>query len=344
VPQYSQDERIEARVQLSLQRGQRLRLSQYLYAREPRAEVISLVVTAQSFAPRAASIQLLSNGMTVESLQVGRQLMQIPVRALQIGSLDSLELTSLDDVYIETVTAQTRVRPYNPGPQPFPQMQVAPNSLVTLQVNRDIMGAGDIQLDRLVREQLNQTLDGAQIERIAIEGMPSGYSQASVSVELNGCIASPAKYLSAQQRRLPIQLSSFEEVRSLRLLVQGSARIMEVSIRVGNVRPQGPMGPGPQQPYPSRVFVNQEVSPSYPLDLSVFTREYSIVRTLTLETTLRGYAGGEITLMSRSGYTVGRAIAQQGRTVILLTTPTSLSDIRIYTSSPVLVGSIDFQN
>jgi hypothetical protein len=142
----------------------------------------------------------------------------------------------------------------------------------------------------------------------------------------------------------PIQVQSFEEVRSLKLIVLGSARIMDINIRIGQVRPQYPQGPQfPPMPSTSRILVNQEISASYPLDLANFTHEYAQVRSLTLETSLRGYANSEITLMSRQGYIVGRSLVSHGRTIILLSTPTALSDIRIFTQSPVLVGSIEVE-
>lgn len=345
-PQIPQEENIEARIQQSIGRGQRIRLSQYLYARDSRAEIVSLTVTAQSFGPRGGSLQLLSRGGIVENLQAGRQLMQLPVRAMNLGSLEDLELSSLDDVYIESISARLRSRQQGPiGREVF---QVAANSLVTVHVNQDLLRGGEIQIERLVREQLGQTLQGAQIDRLAVEGSSVGYGLASVQVELNGRIAGTSRQLLAGQRMHPIQLQSLEEVRTLKLIVVGSARIMDINLRIGQVRsqypqyPQGPQGPQfPPMPSSNRIFVNQEISASYPLDLASFTREYGAVRSLTLETTLRGYGNSEITLMSRQGFIVGRAVVSQGRTIVLLTTPTALSDIRIFSQSPVMIGSIE---
>jgi hypothetical protein len=116
---------------------------------------------------------------------------------------------------------------------------------------------------------------------------------------------------------------------------------MDINIRIGNVRPV--YSPIPQPlPQHSQIFVNQEISPSYPLDLALFTRELSLVRSLTLETSSRGRSG-EITLMSRQGHIIGKALIAQGRTVILLTQPMAAADIRIFSQSQVFVGSIEME-
>ncbi len=337
----SREEVIEARLGQTLRPGQRLRLSQFLFARDLRAEVVSLTITAQSF-QGPAQIQILAGHSIIEQILVRRQLNQVQSLGRHLGSLDMLELSAQEDIYIESITARLSSHGGGAGGHiPMPEMQVAPNSLVTIRVNQDIHGYGEIPLKRLLKEQQGLSLEGAEIQRIAIEGTPLGYAQAMVQVELNNRIVGPARYLSAGQRRLPIPVNSLEEVRSLRLLVQGSARIMDINIRVGNVRPVYIPIPRPI-PQQSHIFVNQEISPSYPLDLALFSRELSVVRSLTLETTSRGRPG-EMTLMSRQGHIVGRALIAQGRTVIILTTPTAAADIRIFTHSQVHVGSIELE-
>ncbi len=345
-PQYDDrgsrnEEVIEARLQQTIRPGQRLRLSQFLFARDSRAEVVSLTITAQSF-QGPAQIQIHAGHSILEQVQVRRQLNQVQTLGARLGSLDMLELSAQEDIYIESITARLRSQGGGAGGHiPMPEQQVAPNSLVTLRVNQDIHGSGEIPLKRLLKEQQGLSLEGAEIERIAIEGAPLGYAQASVQVELNNRIVGPARYLTATQRRLPIQINSLEEVRSLRLLIQGSARIMDINIRIGNVRPVYQPSPLPL-PQLSRILANQEISPSYPLDLALFARDFAPVRSMTLETTSRGRAG-EITLMSRQGHIVGRALIAQGRTVILLTIPTAAADIRIFTQSQVHVGSIELE-
>lgn len=246
--------------------------------------------------------------------------------------------------------------PQYPGPQ-YPQQydrDVAAFSLVSLRVNRDLYAGGSLDLEQLVQEQLGQTLLNAEIERIAVEGDPSGrVGQAMVGVELNGRLTGPMKPLSFQSRMVPLQVNSYEQIRTLRLIVSGSARIMDISIRVGNVRPQynpypqQPQYPGPSYPQPfpqqlpARILVNQEISPSWPLDLSTLTREYATVRTLRLETSLRSRIAANLTVINRYGQTVGRAMISSGITLVVITQQSSLSDLRIFTDYPVLVGSIE---
>ena len=343
-PQYDErgsrgEELIEARIQQTLRPGQRLRLSQFLFARDLRAEVVSLTITAQSF-QGPAQIQISSGHLVVDQVQVRRQLNQVSSLAQRLGSLDMLELSAQEDIYIESITANLRSLGGGPGGHiPMPEQQVAPNSVISLVINQDIHGAAEIPLKRLLKEQQGLSLEGAEIQRIAVEGTPIGYGQASVQVELNNRIVGPLRYLSLGQRRLPIPVNSFEEIRSLKLLVRGSARIISINIRIGNVRQVHVPVPMPI-PQHSNIFINQEISPSYPLDLASFSREYSLVRALTLETTSRGRAG-EITLMSGQGHIVGRALISQGRTLVILTTPTSVADLRIFTQSQVFIGNIE---
>ncbi len=337
---FPQEEILSERIQRTLRIGERLRLAEVLRSRSQGGEIVSLTIAAQSFRGQV-TLSLMDGYSTIEMLQVRRQIQDIPVRASQLGQLQMLELSANEEIYIESITATIRS---HREPQYERELQVSPYTLITLRVNQDVVN-GEIPLKRLVKEQLGLSLEGAQIERIAVEGMPIGRAAPSVHVELNNRIASQVKYLSTVQRRTPLQITSFEEVRSLRLVVSGPARIMDINIRIGAVRSSYNPAPIPS-PYPmpipsSRILVNQEVSPSYPLDLAQFARGYSVVRSLTLETTIRGYNGGEITLMGRLGQIVGRGYASQGRTTILLTIPTPLSDIRIYTQSQIFIGSIE---
>lgn len=338
-----QQEQIQARIQQTIGRGQVLRLSQFLYARERGVEVLSLTIQGQSLG-RGGSLQVLSRGSLIEVLQLTRQPIQLSVRAQRLGELEDLELSSIDEVHIESVTALVSSR--HQEPDYGREIQVSPHTLLTVRVNQDVVN-GEVPLKKLIKEQLGLSVEGAQIERVAVEGMAIGRAAPALHVEINNRMASQVKYLNAARVRTPIQVNSLEEIRgSLRLVVSGPARILDVNIRIGAVRPQynpipGP-GPIPQPiPMPTRLLVNQELSPSYPLDLAVFTRELGQARILTLETQIRSNFAGEITLMSRYGHIVGRAQAMQGRTVIYLSQPTVLSEIRIYSQSPVRVGQIE---
>ncbi len=335
--QHSQEEILSERVQQTLRLGERLRLSEILRARQERGEISSLSIRAQSFKGKG-TLQLMDGYSTVELIEVRRQLQDHQVRILQPLQLQQLELVAGEEIFIESITATISSQR---GPQYEREQQVSPHTLITLRLNQDVHG--EVPLKRLVKEQLGLSLEGAQIERVAVEAMPIGRAASSVYVELNNRIASPVKYLSTAQRRTPLNVQSLEEVRTLRLVVSGPTRIMDINIRIGAVRPvHNPFpNPGPQQPYPSRLMVNQEVSPSYPLDLAHFTRSHEVVSSLTLETALRGYGSGEITLMSRQGHIIGRGYASQGRTMIYLTIPTPLSEIRVFTQSQIFIGSIE---
>lgn len=338
---YSQEQILSERVQQTIGRGQRIRLSQFLRAIDRNAEVISLTISAQSFAG-PAQLQLLSGYSILEMIQVRRQLAEIPVRATQLGALELLELSSLEDIYIESITAIIRSG-HPQGPFPQREIQVSPHTLITVRLNQDVIN-GEVPLKRLIKEQLGLSLDGAQIERVAVEGMPLGRAASAVHVEINNRIASQVRYLSGTQRRTPLQVNSFEEIRSLRLVVSGAARIMDINIRIGAVRPSYNPIPVPVPlPLSVRLHVNQEISPSYPLDLALLSRERSIVSSLAVETNLRVRIAANMTVINRQGQIVGRAMIASGITHIALTQPSVLSDLRLFTDYQVGVLGIEAQ-
>lgn len=338
---YSQEQVLSERVQQTIGRGQRIRLSQFLRAIDRNAEVISLTISAQSFAG-PAQLQLLSGYSILEMIQVRRQLAEIPVRATQLGALELLELSSLEDIYIESITAIIRSG-HPQGPLPQREIQVSPHTLITVRLNQDVIN-GEVPLKRLIKEQLGLSLDGAQIERVAVEGMPIGRSAATIHVEVNNRIASQVRYLSGTQRRTPLQVNSFEEIRSLRLVVSGAARIMDINIRIGAVRPSYNPIPVPVPlPLSVRLHVNQEISPSYPLDLALISRERGVVNSLAVETNLRVRIAANMTVINRQGQIVGRAMIASGITHIALTQPSVLSDLRLFTDYQVGVLGIEAQ-
>lgn len=336
-----QEEVVTERIQQTIRAGQRLQLKQLLRTLDNRAEVLSLSITAQSF-QGPAKLQLLADGSIIEQLQVRRQLADIPVTALHLGKLNRLELTSQEEIFIESITASVRAeRPQGPQyPQPMPEMQVTPHSLITIRVDQDVMN-GEIALKRLVKEQLGLSLEGAQIERVAVEGMQIGRVAPALHVEINNRIASNVTYLSSARKRTPLRVTTLEEVRSLRLVVSGPARISDINIRIGAVRPVYQPIPVPvPQPMGIRLQVNQEISASYPLDLSLFTREPAFVSSLSLETNLRARIAANLSVINRHGQIVGRAQISAGVTHIVLTQPSKISDLRIFTEYPVHISGI----
>lgn len=335
----AQEQVLSERVQQNIGRGQRIRLSQFLRSFDRNAEVVSLSISAQSFAG-PAQLQLLSGFSILESIPVRRQLSEIQIRATQLGALELLELSSLDEIYIESITAVIRSgRPY--GPQPQREIQVSPYTLLTVRLNQDVVN-GEVPLKRLIKEQLGLSIDGAQIERVAVEGMPIGRAAAAIHVEINNRIASQVKYLSGTQRRTPLQVNSFEDIRTLRLVVSGPARIMDINIRVGAVRPSYNPIPVPVPlPLSIRLHVNQDISPAYPIDLALFSRERSIVSSLEVETNLRVRIATYMTVINRQGQIVGRAMISSGVTHITLTQPSVLSDLRLFSEYQVTVLGIE---
>jgi hypothetical protein len=128
-------------------------------------------------------------------------------------------------------------RPLPPAPR---ERQVLAYSLITIQVNQMIRQSGVIPLKALVKQQYGLTLEGAQIDRVVVLGSSLGrFSHpASVQVLLNGYSVGPEKYLDGRNLRTPLRVQSYEEVQgTLQLQVRGDARIDQINIRVGSVRP-----------------------------------------------------------------------------------------------------------
>jgi len=148
--------------------------------------------------------------------------------------------------------------------------------------------------------------------------------------------------LSPAQNRTPLNVTSLEEVRSLRLVVSGPARIMDINIRIGAVRPVYNPIPVPM-PHSLRLYVNQDISPSYPLDLSLVSRERAFVSMLSVETNLRARIAANMTVINRQGQIVGRAMISSGITRIALTQPSIISELRLFTDFQVTVSGIEAQ-
>ncbi len=356
LPQSPQSEMIHEEVRQTIRGYQRLSLAQALrlsYGEENSTEIVSLSVRAQSLMNGPAQLEIMQNGRLLSSQTVRRNsneiFFSVPLRTLVGG----LELSAVSDIYIETITAQVQ-RSYNPNPYPGPgrEQQVSPNQLITLVVNQQVRSYGLIDLDRLARQQMGLTLSGAQIERVVVQGQPLYSGRAtSVQVELNGRLASDAKYLSSAQAQLPLPVSSLEEVRQLSLRVNGDADIREIRIRVGQVRPQGPQYPGPQNPGPQypgqtqRVYVQQEVSSRYPLSLSsLLPYESRMIRLVTIEARSRVGQSQLILSAIYSGQQGAIVVNQNSaRATIRLARPMSASELQLMTSSVVQVEALEIE-
>lgn len=345
---------ITERVGQSIRMYERLRLADLLrlsYDQQRNMEIKSLSVLASSLQGQA-QLELTQNGMPIASGTVRKQLKEVNLILSRPVSVEGLELSSASEIMLESITAEISLRGMpgpgpgpGPGPRPDPRdQQVLPNSLLTLQVNQDIRGMGEIHLKQLVKQQMGLSLEGAEIDRVVVEAMPSGYGRAaSVQVELNGRPVGIEKYLSTAQRRTPLQVQSFEEVRTtLKLLVRGDARIHTVLIRVGQVRPQQP-----QLPRIQRIQVNQEISRRMPLDLSrLLPYENRLIRSISIDARTSGrQAAAIVTLMSNMGEMIGTSYVSQmpSRQTIQLYRPLQASQIRIEADAQVIIDSLEIE-
>lgn len=346
---YSPSEIIREEVRMNMRSYERLQLSQLLrlsYGQE-NSELITLSIRAQSLMNGPAQLELHQHGRLLSSQTVRRQaneiVFSVPMRTL----LQGLELSSVSEIYLESITAQVQ-RSYGPGPGPGGpgyEQQAQPNSLITLQVNQSVRGNIRIPLEQLARQQMGITLRGAEIERVVVQGQ-SNYGRAtSVQVELNGRPVGQAKYLSVGQTPLPIQ--SMESVQSLALLAIGDGQISEIRIRVGQVRPQGPQGPqGPQYPQTQRIYVQQEVSSRYPLSLSaLMPYENRMIRSITVEARARVGGQSQLILSAIYGGQQGAIMVNQNqaRATIRLARPMMASELQLLSSSVIQVEALEIE-
>jgi hypothetical protein len=333
----------------SLLPGQTLRLGQAMGLSpmdEAQLEVLSVSVLAQTHRGRAElTLQRLAQQIT-SSERVRPLLGQVNL-TLPVGTLlQGLELISTNEVLIESVTLTVR-RTHAPIPGPgLPHdVQVVPNQMITLQLQQQIIGRGEIPLRQLVRQQLGLSLNGAEIERIVIEGQPMGGRIASVQVELNNRMVTQLEYLTPGRRMKPIRMMTNEEVRgNLRLHVQGDAFIQQIHIRVGQVRGAGMGGQIPQQP--QRILVRQEVSQVRPLALAnILPHEQRLVSALSIEASTR-FGQAQLTLLSMRGEVLGSIHVAQipmRHSRIQLLRPANIQELSISSWTPVLIESIEVE-
>ena len=193
-------------------------------------EASSITLSASAFRNQA-QIEISSRGRLISTQLIRRHLGTVSFYLPTKVRLDDLEISASDDVLLDTITVLAE-RAYR-QPQ---VMQPVSGQMLRLDVRQDIRFSGEIHLKHLIKQQLGLSLEGVQIERIAVEGITRGRS-ATVQVELNGRPVGPIKTISAYQGITPIPLNSYEEVRgTLRLLVRGDVSITSVHIRVGQVR------------------------------------------------------------------------------------------------------------
>ncbi|HXH74533.1 MAG TPA: hypothetical protein VNJ08_06185 [Bacteriovoracaceae bacterium] len=335
---------ITERVQQTIRPREILRLSQLLRLsphEQSQMEVLSLSILAQGFQGRS-ELSIGSFGRPLTAPQrVKRQLTQVILQLPPQTLLEGLELNSSDDIFIESITVEiSRIRS-RPGQHPR-DIQVQPNQLLTLQLHQQVRGHAEIPLKQLVKQQLGLSLEGAEIQRIIVEGQPVGGRMATVQVELNNRLVGQPEILSIGQRRNPILISTSEEVRgNLRLHVRGDAFIQQIVIRVGQVR-GGHVG---GRTTSERIIIRTEMSSGRVLELSLLRpNEHRLVSSISIQAHSR-YGQAELTLLSLRGELLGSIIVgevpMQPR--IQLMRPLSLRELRLQSWTPVTIESLEVE-
>jgi hypothetical protein len=218
-------------------------------------------------------------------------------------------------------------------------MQPMSGQMLRLDLREEIRYSGVIDLKRIIEQQLGITLVGAQIERIAVQGMVLRGIGASVQVAMNNHSVGPIKTLSPSQGVTPIPLNTFEEVQSsLVLVVQGDVVISQVNIRVGQVRILQPL---PQRP--ERIQVSQQVSAGRPLELSrLLPLENRLVSSISLEGRTIQTSQAEVALISLGQILTSTIVTQiPMKSVLQLLRPMPVRDLRLESFSPVMIDTLE---
>lgn len=352
-------EMMSERIQQTLRAYERMALTDALRVHPMDArgtEVVSLSLQAQSFRGKG-QLDVVSNGRVVGSLLIKRQLNDATLQLTPPVDLESLELTATEDIFIDTVTAEVKKSfsggwipapgptPYPaPAPAPFPERydpyERQPQSYTTLTLYgmQESRGYLDVDLAREVRSQLGYTLRGAEVESVTIEGGPAFGRSASVQVIVNNRSMGERQLPSGRQV-ITLGVNTREEIRDLRLVVRGDARLESIRIKIGNVRTQTP----PQRA--ERVSVREEISNGRSLELSrLLPYENRMVTSITLEARTR-FSSAEVALIGFRGEFLGSAIVSQSsfRTTIYLSRPTSVRDLRLQSFTPVTIDALELE-
>ena len=338
---YSPDQVITQNPNLILNMGESRRLSELLRLSMTESRSLSTSsVTISASARGQSMIEILNRGRPQSQPQIIRGRMNQVTFPLPAGTnIEDLELRVQSEVLVESISAQVQST-YNPSPLPVPRlMQPMTGQMLRLELRQDIRYSGEIQLKRLVEEQLAITLEGAQIERIAVQGMVMRGMAASVQVEMNHRLVGPVKSISAAQGITPIPLNSFEEVQSsLKLVVNGDVLITQVNIRVGQVRVI--------QTRPARterIQVSQQISAARPLELSfLLPYENRLISSLVLEARSGQVAMAEVVLLSMGQVLASTIVTQVPmRPILQLLRPMRPRDLQLTSFSPVIIDALE---
>lgn len=233
---YGRNETYQESIQQTLQEGQSARLSNLLRISGPEVremDVISLSFTAQSF-NGPAELYLYSNGQFLQTLQVSRNLRQIRAYLPANVPLNGLVISVSEEVFLDSVYVEVRKKEINRHDRY--DRQVVAGSFLKLNVYQNINGQGQIELQRLINQQLGLSLEGAEILKITVEGRPQGLVPVLLQAELNNRTIGKPKLFHIAKSRVHLNVGSREEVDSLRINVVGDIQITRVIISIGQVR------------------------------------------------------------------------------------------------------------
>lgn len=350
-PDYNQEnyntghEILREQVNQNIRSYERIRLSDLLrlsYQEQRNIEILSLSLTAQSYSYSSAQIELSQFGRLIGTQIVSRQLNTVNFYLPPRTMIDGLELTSGSEVYLNSIVAEVIM---NRGEGPYNSGQVRPNSTHTLRVNQSIIGYGSLSLVELVKQQLRLDLRGAEIQGVTVFGEPSRYGrEASVQLELNRRSVGYPQYFSRMNRQAELSIYSFEEVQDLNLIVNGDAQILDVVIRVGQVRSQRPPIPGPNSPSVQRFQIRHEISSMIPYELSrALGYERRMIRAITIEARSRGQLQAQLSLLTKYGESQGVLFIgpNQVKATLQLRRPMLAEELRLEASSSILVEAIE---
>jgi hypothetical protein len=296
-------------------------------------------ITLTASARGQAQVEIYNKGRSQSGPQFIRGRMNQVTFPLPAGTnIEDLELRVQSEILLDSMSAQ--VQNSYPAPSPFPgRMQPMSGQMLRLDLREEIRYSGVIDLKRIIEQQLGITLVGAQIERIAVQGMVLRGMGASVQVAMNNHSVGPIKTLSPSQGVTPIPLNTFEEVQSsLVLVVQGDVVISQVNIRVGQVRILQPL---PQRP--ERIQVSQQVSAGRPLELSrLLPYENRLVSSISLEGRTIQTSQAEVALISLGQILTSTIVTQiPMKSVLQLLRPMPVRDLRLESFSPVMIDTLE---
>ncbi len=345
---YPSQRTIRGEVNQNLRPYERLRVSELFrltYDESRELQLRSLTLVGQGHGYRVR-IELLQNGRMIDtqilSRHSGEAFFLIPSGPI----LEELEISVSSEMFLSTVSVEVTSSRYpGPGPRPTPipgsEQPVTAFSSLSLRLNQNIRGPALISIDRLLRQQLRLYLDGAEIEQVIVQGQSLGYERvASIQIELNNRPVSDVRHLKTISRLETYNIYSREETRSLDLKVNGDVFISEVQIRIGRVRPRFPDSSR------MRYIVGQEISPSFPIELSRFIGPVPRrIRSVLIEARAIRPMEVQLSLLTRYGESQGTLFVEPNfiRATLPLNRPFYASDLRLEALSFIHVEAVEVE-